>query len=177
MSIFLWILAIIALIFLILIIVAPKDYTASRSIIIDRPIGEVFQYLKYVKNQDHWSPWKKKDPNMTQEYIGEDGEVGFTSKWKGNKDVGEGEQEILSIVKNESIESQLRFFKPWKSQSIGTLLVAKVEENQTLVTWGFSGKTPIPFNIFMLFFNFDQSVGKDFEEGLAELKKILEQKA
>lgn len=174
MQLLLYILAIIALIFVILVIVAPKAYTVSRSIIIDKPIEEVFQYLKSIKNQDNWSPWKKKDPNMTQEFIGEDGKVGFTAKWKGNKDVGEGEQEVLSIIENEAIETQLRFFKPWKSQSIGTLLVDKVDENQTLVTWGFSGKNPIPFNIFMLFFNMDKTIGKDFEEGLVDLKQLLE---
>jgi hypothetical protein len=174
MQLLLYILAVIALILIVLIIVAPKQYSVNRSIIINKPIEDVFRYLKSVKNQDHWSPWKKKDPDMMQEFIGEDGKIGFISKWKGNKDVGEGEQEILSIIENESIETQLRFFKPWKSQSIGTLLVAKVEDDKTLVTWGFSGKNHIPFNIFMLFFNMDKTVGKDFEEGLADLKQILE---
>jgi hypothetical protein len=56
------------------------------------------------------------------------------------------------------------------------LLVANVEDDKTLVTWGFSGRNPIPFNVFMLFYNMDKTVGKDFEEGLSELKKILEQK-
>ena len=176
MQLLLYILAVIVLIIIIMVIIAPNDFSVNRSIIINRPHTEVFQYLKRVKNQDQWSPWKKKDPNMTQEFVGEDGTIGFKSKWKGNKDVGEGEQEILTIIENELIESQLRFFKPWKSESIGTLLVDKVEDDQTLVTWGFSGRNPIPFNVFMLFFNMDKTVGKDFEEGLADLKKILEHK-
>lgn len=158
-----------------MIIIAPKEYNLSRSIIIGKPIGEVFGYLKSIKNQEEWSPWKKKDPNMIQEFVGEDGKIGFIAKWKGNKDVGEGEQEVISIIENEAIETQLRFFKPWKSQSIGSLLVDKVDENQTLVTWGFSGKNPIPFNAFMLFYNMDKAVGKDFEEGLESLKQNLEQ--
>ena len=112
MQLLLYILAIIALIFIILVIVAPKAYSVDRSIIINRPVADVFHYLKYVKNQDYWSPWKKKDPNMTQEFIGEDGKIGFISKWKGNKEVGEGEQEVLTILENEAIETQLRFFKP-----------------------------------------------------------------
>jgi len=170
----LYILAIVVLLVIILALAAPKAYTLSRSIIIDRPIEEVFQYLKLIKNQNEWSPWKKKDPNMTQEFVGEDGKVGFISKWIGNNDVGEGEQEIMTIIENESIETQLRFFKPWKSQSIGTLLVDKVEDVKTMVTWGFSGKNPIPFNIFMLFYNMDKTVGKDFEEGLNDLKQVLE---
>lgn len=171
---FIYILVGIVLILILLGLIAPKNYEVSRSIVIDRDIKNVFQYLKMVKNQDNWSPWKKKDPNMVQSSIGADGEVGFISKWKGNKQVGEGEQEIISIIENESIDTQLRFFKPWKSESIGHFVVNTVEEKQTLVTWGFSGKNKFPMSIFMLFMNMDKMVGKDFEEGLASLKEILE---
>jgi len=73
-----------------MVIIAPNEFSVNRSIIINKPYKEVFQYLKLIKNQDYWSPWKKKDPNMNQEFIGEDGKIGFISKWKGNKDVGEG---------------------------------------------------------------------------------------
>ena len=104
MQFLIYILAVVALILIIITIIAPKDYNIDRSIIIDRPYKVVFQYLKLIKNQDDWSPWKKKDPNMSQEFIGEDGKIGFISKWKGNKDVGEGEQEILTIIENELIK-------------------------------------------------------------------------
>jgi hypothetical protein len=173
---FIYILVGIVLILILLGLIAPKNYEVSRSIVIDRNIKEVFQFLKLVKNQDNWSPWKKKDPNMVQSSIGADGEVGFISKWKGNKKVGEGEQEIISIIENESIDTQLRFFKPWKSESIGHFVVNTVEDKQTLVTWGISGKNKFPMSIFMLFMNIDKMVGKDFEEGLASLKELLEKK-
>lgn len=174
MEIMLYVVIGIIVVIIILGLIAPKDYEVNRSIIISKPLPDTFQYLKYIKNQDSWSPWKKKDPNLIQTFEGVDGEVGFISKWKGNKGVGEGEQEILSIIENESIDTQLRFLKPWKSESIGHLLVDKVDEGQTLVTWGFSGKNKFPMSIFMLFMNMDKAVGKDFEEGLASLKQVLE---
>ena len=167
------VLAIIGLIVL-LALVAPKSYNVSRSIKINRPLPEVFDYIKYVKNQNDWSPWKKKDPNMTQEFEGTDGEVGFISRWEGNKDVGTGEQEIVRIIENESIESQLRFFKPWKSQSDAYITVDAIDETTTKVTWGFSGVNKPPSNIFFLFFNMDKTVGADFEDGLNQLKLNLE---
>lgn len=176
MTTLLYVIAAIVLLIVVLGLIAPNNYEVRRSIIIERPLAETFQYLKSIKNQNEWSPWKKKDPNMTQSFEGTDGEVGFISKWKGNKDVGEGEQEIVSIIENESIDSELRFFKPWKSVSIGHLLVDKIDENQTMVTWGFSGRNPFPFNIFILFVNFEKAVGGDFEDGLESLKKILENK-
>lgn len=156
--------------------VAPKTYNVSRSITINKPINEVFNYLRYIKNQDEWSPWKKKDPNMKQEFTGTDGEVGFVSRWEGNKAVGIGEQEITSITENKSVNSQLRFYKPWKSVSDAYLSVNEVNANTTKVVWGFAGINKPPSNIFMLFFNMDKAVGKDFEEGLNDLKQILESK-
>ncbi|PWK17956.1 SRPBCC family protein [Xanthomarina spongicola] len=161
-------------IIILLALIAPKKYEVNRSVIIDKSLPEVFQYLKFVRNQDHWSPWKKKDPNMKQESVGTDGEVGFIAKWEGNKQVGTGEQEILHIEHNEQIKTQLRFLKPWKSVSDAYIKVTEVDTNQTNVTWGFTGNNPVPMNIFMLFFNFEKAVGKDFEEGLASLKEILD---
>ncbi|WP_299335749.1 SRPBCC family protein [uncultured Psychroserpens sp.] len=172
--IFLYIIGAIVLLFVLLALIAPKKYEVYRSIIINKPVPEVFNYLKHIKNQDHWSPWKKKDPNMTQEFIGTDGEVGFISKWEGNKEVGTGEQEIMNIVENDRVEARLRFFKPWKSESDAVTKVEDAREGKTKVTWGFSGTNKVPANIFMMLYNVDKHVGKDFEEGLASLKDILE---
>ena len=169
-----YILGAIIFLLIILVLIAPKQYDIKRRIVINKPESEVFQYLKFIKNQDEWSPWKKKDPNMKQTFLGEDGQVGFISKWQGNKDVGMGEQEILSINENEYIKTKLRFLKPWKSESDAYLTIESLTSGITTVTWGFSGKNQIPFNIFMLFFNMDKTVGKDFEEGLTSLKQILE---
>lgn len=151
-----------------------KKYHVSRSVTVNKPIAEVFDYIKYVKKQNEWSPWKKKDPNMKQEYIGTDGEVGFVAKWEGNKEVGTGEQEITKVVENNTLESQLRFFKPWKSQSNAFINVDEIDANSTNVTWGFSGVNKPPSNIFFLFFNMDKTVGKDFQDGLNDLKHNLE---
>ena len=156
--------------------IAPKRFHVERSIIVQKPLEETFQFLKFVKNQDHWSPWKQKDPHMKQSYEGTDGEVGFVARWEGNKDVGVGEQEITRIVNNTTVETQLRFFKPWKSQSDAYITVEPVSESETRVLWGFMGVSKPPSNIFFLFFNMDKSVGKDFEEGLAKLKTYLESK-
>ncbi|MDO5977658.1 SRPBCC family protein [Flavivirga spongiicola] len=160
--------------FILLALLAPKKYQVNRSIIINKPLPEVFQYLKHIKNQDDWSPWKKKDPDMKQEFVGNDGEIGFIAKWDGNKDVGLGEQEITNIVENNRVEARLRFFKPWKSESDAITSVEDIGDGNTKVTWGFSGINKVPANIFMMLYNVDKHVGKDFEEGLASLKIILE---
>ncbi|MBO6607595.1 SRPBCC family protein [Psychroserpens sp.] len=173
---FLYILGGILVLLILLAIIAPKNYHVQRSIVIDRSVSEVFNYIKFIKNQDEWSPWKKRDPNMIQNFEGTDGEVGFISKWAGNKDVGTGEQEILTVHQNDRIESKLRFLKPWKSESDAFIKTETSGNDQTKVTWGFSGKNKVPINIFMMLYNVDKHVGKDFNEGLECLKEILETK-
>ncbi|XLS27863.1 SRPBCC family protein [Flavobacteriaceae bacterium M23B6Z8] len=175
MTTLLYIIGTLLLIIIVLIMISPSGYHVHRSIEVNKPLGEVFNYVKYLKNQDKWSPWKKKDPQMKQEMKGEDGSVGVIASWDGNKQVGSGEQEIVKIVENEMIESKLRFFKPWKSESDAYLKVEETSEGKTKVIWGFSGKNEFPSRIFMTFFNMDKTVGKDFEEGLNDLKEQLEQ--
>ena len=174
MTTVLYILLAIVVIIAFLAIIAPKSYDVNRSISINQPISEVFDYLKQLKKQAEWSPWEKRDPNMKKDFEGVDGQVGAISKWEGNKDVGTGEQELTRIVENEVIESRLRFFKPWKSESDAYLRVNENSEGETEVTWGFSGKNKFPVSIMMLFMNMDKAIGKDFEEGLANLKSRLE---
>lgn len=114
---------------------------------------------------------------MKQQYRGTDGEVGFVSHWTGtNDDVGEGEQEIKRIVEGERIDTELRFIRPFESKADAYLITESAGENQTRVKWGFSGTMPRPMNLFLLVVDMDAAVGKDFEEGLASLRSILESK-
>jgi hypothetical protein len=46
--------------------------------------------------------------------------------------------------------------------------------NQTKVKWGFTGSMPRPLNMMLLVMDMDQAAGKDFGEGLASLKSIME---
>ncbi len=74
MTTILYILAGIVVLVIILALIAPKNYDVSRSIKVQQSVPVVFEYLKYLKNQDNWSPWGKRDPNMKKEFEGIDGD-------------------------------------------------------------------------------------------------------
>jgi hypothetical protein len=174
---FVYVLAGILLLLLIGYLAGPASYDVSRSIEIRKPAAEVYNYLKYLKNQDEWSPWQKKDPHMKKEFRGADGTVGAVSFWEGNKEVGSGEQEITRLVEGQRVESKLRFLKPFKSQSDAYMEVEPVGTESSRVRWGFSGRIGFPMRLMMLFMSMDKMVGKEFEEGLNDLKSRLEQNA
>ncbi|MGB3152630.1 MAG: polyketide cyclase, partial [Maribacter sp.] len=97
MTTLIYILVGIATLVILLALIAPKTYNVFRSIEIDSPKSTVFPHLRFLNKQQEWSPWAKKDPNMERRLTGTDGEVGAISYWNGNKEVGEGEQELTKI--------------------------------------------------------------------------------
>lgn len=152
-----------------------NEFNVSREITIDKSKQEVWDYTKYLKNQNEWSVWGSMDPNMKVSFTGEDGTVGFISAWESQHDsVGKGEQEITKIEDGKRINYELRFLEPMKATNYATLTFDSLDVNQTKVTWAFSGKMPYPMNAIMLVMNFDEMLGKDFSQGLANLKSKLE---
>jgi uncharacterized protein YndB with AHSA1/START domain len=152
-----------------------KDYGVEREITINKPKQEVFDYVKYLKNQDQYSKWAMMDPDMKKTYRGTDGTVGFVSAWESNKkDVGTGEQEIKKITEGERLDFELRFIKPFEATESAYMVTEPVSENQTKVRWGFSGHMNYPTNLVMLFMNFDKMIGDDLATGLQRLKTVLE---
>lgn len=153
-----------------------KDYGMQREVQIDRPVAEVFAYIKLLKNQDNFSKWASMDPAMKKSFRGTDGTVGFVSAWEStNPDVGRGEQEITAIVEGQRIDYTLRFLEPFESTDKAYILTEAVAEGQTRVVWGFDGHMAYPMNLMLLLMDFEQMLGSDFEQGLATLKTLLEQ--
>ena len=159
----------------ILAFMAPTGYKVERSVTINKPKAEVFAYIKNLKNQADWGPWYKKDPSMKIVTSGTDGTAGFITSWNStNKDVGEGEQEIKKVTEGERLDSELRFKRPFESRSDAYMTTESAGDNQTKVKWGFTGSMPRPMNIMLLMIDMDKEVGKDFDDGLSNLKTILE---
>lgn len=167
-------LAIVALV-LITALFVKKDMHAEREVVINKPKSEVFNYLKYLKNQNEYSKWASMDPAMKKEFRGTDGTVGFVSAWDSeNGKVGKGEQEIKGIKEGERIDYELRFIKPWESKATSYITTETVSENQTKVKWGFDSKMAYPMNIMQLFMDMDKMIGDDFSTGLSNLKGKVE---
>lgn len=152
-----------------------KEYSVTREVIVNKPKDEVFNYIKYLKNQDNYSVWAKMDPEMKKEYKGTDGTVGFVSAWESKKEnVGKGEQEIKAIEPGKRIDYELRFLKPFKSTSPAYLETIAVDDNKTKVVWGFEGYMGVPSNLMLLIMDFEKLLGNDLQNGLDNLKAELE---
>ncbi len=168
------ILAIVAILLIVAIFI-KKEYAVEREVTINKPLADVFAYVKNIKNQNYYSVWNMKDPNSKQEFKGTDGTVGFIASWDSqNDEVGQGEQEIKNIVEGSRIDMELRFTRPFKATDNGYLITESINENQTKVKWGFTGKMDYPMNLMLVLMDMEGMIGKDMQEGLSNLKSILE---
>lgn len=177
MNILFTILLVIAALVALILIVAlftRKNYSIQRSIVIQKPRQEVFQYIRHLKNQDYYSKWVMADPAVKKSYRGTDGEVGFVYAWDGNQKAGKGEQEIRNIVEGERMDLEIRFERPFAGVASTPFITESTNSRETKVTWGMSSAMNYPMNIMLLFLNMDNLLGKDLEESLSNLKAQLE---
>jgi len=168
------ILAIIAIPFVIALF-TPAPFTIEKEVIIHQPKQQVYDYLRILRNQERYSKWVMTDPNMRKQFTGTDGTVGFVYAWDSdNKQVGQGEQEIIKLTDGEQINNEIRFLKPWNGTSYATFKTEEIDPNNTTVTWTFSGNKKYPMKVMHLLFNLDKMLGKDMQTSLDNLKTILE---
>jgi hypothetical protein len=159
--------------FLVLALVTKKDFRLEKQIIIYKPKAEVFNYLKLIKNQEKYSVWVMKDPNVKIIYTGTDGTVGFISSWTSDdKNVGIGAQEIIKLTEGETMDVEVRFKKPFEATNYAHTNVTALSATQTKVSNVFTGKQKFPLNVMNLFM--DKLIGKDMLQNLVNMKNNIE---
>ena len=138
---------------LIIALFMKKEHYAKREIIINAPLQKVFDYIRLLKNQETFNKGAMADIDREREFKGTDGTVGYVYAWRGNKDAGEGEKEIMNIIEGERIEMEIRFVKPMAVSAWIIMETASLSNNQTKVIWSNAGKLKYPINIIDFLYN------------------------
>jgi hypothetical protein len=147
----------------------------EKSIEIGRSAGDIFDYLKYTRNQDNFSVWNMADPAMKKDYRGTDGTVGYIYSWDStNRNVGAGEQEITGIDEGMKIGYEVRFSRPMKNVGKSYFIINRKGESSSSVVWIFDSPSKFPWSLLSPIFK--KMLGKDLEKSLSNLKTILEKK-
>jgi uncharacterized protein YndB with AHSA1/START domain len=149
-----------------------KNHHFERSVVINAPKEKVWQYVGSTKAFNTWNPFLKMDKNIVVTYSGTSGEVGDSYSWKGNKDVGEGEQTVTAVTPNEKSTSKLHFIKPFEGDATANFILTP-EGNGTKVTWAMDNELNAMMKVMKPMM--DNHMGKTFDQGLADLKKLAEQ--
>ena len=133
----------------------------------------VFAQVNDFHNWRAWSPYDKLDPAMKRAYEGAPEGTGAIYSWVGNSQAGEGRATIIESRPNDLIRIKLDFVKPFAGDAMAEFAF-KPQGDRTTVEWSLAGRNGFLSNAVCLFMNMDKMVGGQFEEGLVQLKSVVE---
>jgi hypothetical protein len=110
---------------------------------------------------------------MQRTYSGSASGRGAIYAWDGNNSAGSGRMEILDTSAPSKIVIKLDFFKPFEGHNTAEFTMLP-QGNATNVTWLMHGPAPFMSRLMQVFMSMDNMIGKDFEIGLANLKRLTE---
>jgi hypothetical protein len=159
----------------VLILAATKSDTFSvqRVAIVKAPPERIFSLINDFRQWGAWSPYETKDPEMKRTYSGAASGKGAVYAWDGNNNVGSGRMEILDGSTPSKIIIKLDFFRPFEGHNTAEFTMLP-QGDTTNVTWLMRGPASFLSKVMQVFINLDNMIGKDFEIGLANLKKLTE---
>lgn len=151
----------------------PDSFRVERSLAVKAPADVIYPLIANFHFWTGWSPYEGRDPAMKRTFGGTDQGKGATYAWDGNNNVGAGRMEILEANTPSKIRIKLDFERPFEGHNTAEFTFAP-QGDATLVTWAMYGPAPFMSKLMQVFMNFDNMIGKDFEAGLASLKKLTE---
>jgi hypothetical protein len=159
-------------IFLIIVALRPADFRVERSATLAAPAMPLFEQVNDHRKFAVWNPFMKLDPNVKNTYSGPDSGVGAACSWEGNSKIGAGSATIIESKPSELVRQRM----DWKRPMEGTSTVEftfKPNGDKTVVTWAMYGKNNFMGKLVGLFINCEKMVGPQFEQGLANLGKVV----
>ena len=162
---------------LILAATKPNTFSVQRATSVKASAEKIFPLINDFHQWGTWSPYETRDPAMKRSFSGAASGKGAVYGWDGNSNVGSGRMEILDSSAPAKIVIKLDFFKPFEGHNTAefTMLPQGGDTMEpTTITWRMHGAAPFISKLMQVFMNLDHMIGKDFEVGLANLKKLTE---
>jgi hypothetical protein len=148
----------------------PGTFSISRSADIDAPPARIFPLIDNLADHEKWSPFAR-DPKVTNTLGSPSAGTGAYVDFVGSQT---GKLSITDSRPDSNVAMRLQMTKPMAcDHAIDFALIPR--GNATNVTWTIGGKQPYLGKLMSVFVNCDRMVGKQFERGLADLKKLSEQ--
>lgn len=159
--------------FILFVATRPDDFRIERSLSMQARPEQIFPLLNNFHEWEAWSPWEKVDPAVRRSYSGPQQGQAAVYSWLGNKELGEGRMEILESQPFNYLRIQINFYKPFAAQNTIEFRLDD-QGTTTVVSQAMFGPCNFMSKLMGLFFSMENMVGKKFDEGLLDLKNIVE---
>jgi len=152
----------------------PDTFRICRAVRIKASPDRIFALINDFHNWDVWSPYEKIDSEMKRNFSGKPRGEGAVYEWESTDSrAGIGRMEIIESLPSTKIAIELDLAEPIESHCFLEFILES-QDNGTDISWTMHGTNSYVGKIMEIFYDRDSMVGKDFEEGLANLKTIAE---
>jgi hypothetical protein len=151
----------------------PASFRIQRTTSIQAPPEKIYPLIHDFHNWGMWSPYEKLDPTMAKTYSGAANGQGAVYEWVGNSKAGTGRMEIIGASPPSKITIKLDFLKPFEGHNVSEFALDP-RGGATNVTWSMYGPNSFMAKVMSIFMSMDRLLGKEFENGLANLKAVAE---
>ena len=150
----------------------PDTFLVARSASIKAPPDKIFPLINDLRRMNSWNPFVLNDPKVEGSYSGPTSGKGAAYDFEGDKS-GSGRIEIQDTAPPRRVTLRLAMIKPFHADNSIEFSLDPAGDT-TSVTWAMTGGVPLLAKVVCLFIDMDKMVGKNFEDGLANLKAIAE---
>jgi hypothetical protein len=156
---------------LVLAAMKPDTFRVARTTSINAAPQKIFPLINDLHQFNTWNPFERKDPGKGS-YSGPVRGPGASYAWN-SKQLGIGSMTIAEVTEPSRVALKLDFIKPFEAHNdVEFTIVPK--DGASEVTWAMTGETPYLGKIIHVLMPMDKMVGRDFEDGLANLKALAE---
>lgn len=151
----------------------PDEFRVERRARIAAPAEQVWPHIAELRAFNRWNPYERKDPLIKGAYSGTAQGVGSRYDWDSAK-VGSGSLEVVGQQAGRAVQMKLDFVKPFEAHNQAEFALQPLADGGTEVRWTMHGPANFLSKLMGVFIDMDQMVGRDFEEGLQNLRHLVE---
>jgi hypothetical protein len=152
----------------------PDSFRVQRSTSMKASPEKIFPLVNDLKSFNTWNPFNKKDPGVRGSYSGAASGPGAAYAFEGDRNVGRGRIEITDSRPASEVRMNLHMLSPMEGRNVVEFSLKPEGGEATRVTWAIQGPMPYVSKVLSLFVDMDAMIGREFEQGLADLRKIVE---
>lgn len=154
----------------------PDEFRVERRLRIAAPPEALWPLVAELRGFNRWNPYERKDPLLKSQYGGAASGVGSRYAWESDK-VGSGSLEITGQQPGRAVQLRLDFVKPFEAHNLAEFALQPTADGATEVRWTMHGPANFMSKLMGVFIDMDKMVGRDFEDGLQNLRQLAEVKA
>lgn len=152
----------------------PSTFHIEKSVTVQAPPEKVYALIADFHNWPQWAPQDREDPTMQRMYRGGASGPGAVSEWTSKGSAGAGQMTITAATASSKVDVVVDWKRPFKVRNAHRFTLTPAGSG-TQLTWSAEGTNIYMMKVMEVFVGVNGLIGRHFEAGLGNLKKISEQ--